>query len=175
MRLAQVNAPKWRLVRAASLTDSERAQTPQFHLLRRPAGEDREHTVEKLGLPDRNPVQWRLSPSTWHRAAGFSSVLLSAPPRVAASPSNPNDAEGSHRATFLCDRVWMRSDVEVQLGPGDREWLGGLAARNSPEACAVSVDHPGHSRRLRHRSDAPGRRVQALRVALAAPVHGSGH
>src|SRR5262249_20265062 len=43
-----------------------------------------------------------------------------------------------------------------------------------PEACLAGADHPRHGRRLRHGGDhAPGGGLQALRVALAAPLHGS--
>ena len=41
------------------------------------------------------------------------------------------------------------------------------------KACVAGANHPGDSRGLRHGGDhAPGRRLQTLRVALAAPLYG---
>ena len=71
-----------------------------------------------------------------------------------------------------CEGMW-RSGLGRGIGSG---WRRSLADRQQrPEACLAGADHPGHGRGLRHGGDhAPGRGVEALCLALAATLHGSG-
>src|SRR5512134_2469850 len=66
----------------------------------------------------------------------------------------------------------LRSGLDRVIGSG---WKPSGGSEQCPEVCLAGTNHPCHDRRLRHDGDhAPGWRVQALRLALAAALHGGG-
>ena len=70
----------------------------------------------------------------------------------------------------------MREGISIEVSATRPRAIGnGCGGPQQPaEICLVGADHSGDGGRLRHGGDhAPGWRLETLRMALAAPLHGS--